>query len=221
VLGAARTGSGKTLAFLVPLLERLYRSGWSAVDGLGALVIAPTRELAVQVISNDRESFAMFCLNRVHYGMQIFDVLRVVGKGHAFSAGLIIGGKDLAAEQQRIGSMNILICTPGILMNKAFLSRLVSRHHCTYALLNRSPSAAHGSDFWIRLLQRASLGFGRSMHRVARIPGNRFRTTVAPLLSHRRIESWIWGSQSLLTRYLRIYRWTDKRCCFPRLKRNL
>lgn len=50
ILGAARTGSGKTLAFLIPLLERLYRAGWSPLDGLGALVIAPTRELAVQVI---------------------------------------------------------------------------------------------------------------------------------------------------------------------------
>ena len=43
--GGARTGSGKTLAFLVPLLERLYRARWSRMDGLGALVISPTREL--------------------------------------------------------------------------------------------------------------------------------------------------------------------------------
>jgi ATP-dependent RNA helicase DDX10/DBP4 len=41
-------GSGKTLAFLVPLLESLYRARWSAVDGLGALVISPTRELSLQ-----------------------------------------------------------------------------------------------------------------------------------------------------------------------------
>ena len=60
VLGAAKTGSGKTLAFLVPVLELLHRLRWSAMDGLGAVVISPTRELA----------------------MQIFDVLRVVGKQH-------------------------------------------------------------------------------------------------------------------------------------------
>lgn len=45
VLGAARTGSGKTLAFLVPVLEMLYRRKWGPQDGLGALIISPTREL--------------------------------------------------------------------------------------------------------------------------------------------------------------------------------
>ena len=45
VLGAAWTGSGKTLAFLVPTLEILYRRKWGSQDGLGALIISPTREL--------------------------------------------------------------------------------------------------------------------------------------------------------------------------------
>ena len=94
VLGAAKTGSGKTLAFLVPVLERLYREKWSRLDGLGALVISPTRELA----------------------LQIFDVLRVLGNQHDLAAGLVIGGKDKAEEGHRIGRMNILICTPGRLL---------------------------------------------------------------------------------------------------------
>lgn len=45
VLGAAQTGSGKTLSFLVPILEMLYRRKWGQSDGLGALIISPTREL--------------------------------------------------------------------------------------------------------------------------------------------------------------------------------
>ena len=45
ILGAARTGSGKTLAFLIPVLEILYRRKWGHQDGLGALIISPTREL--------------------------------------------------------------------------------------------------------------------------------------------------------------------------------
>jgi len=49
VLGAAKTGSGKTLAFIIPLLERLFAQRWSRLDGLGALIITPTRELAYQV----------------------------------------------------------------------------------------------------------------------------------------------------------------------------
>lgn len=91
ILGSAKTGSGKTLAFIIPLLECLHREKWSKNDGLGALVITPTRELAYQ----------------------IFEVLRVVGQRHQFSAALIIGGKDLAMERKRIDQMNIIVCTPG------------------------------------------------------------------------------------------------------------
>lgn len=49
ILGAAKTGSGKTLAFVIPLIERLYTEKWSVDDGLAAIVITPTRELALQV----------------------------------------------------------------------------------------------------------------------------------------------------------------------------
>ncbi|KAG8904283.1 ATP-dependent RNA helicase dbp4 [Tulasnella sp. 403] len=94
VLGAARTGSGKTLAFLIPLLEVLYRQKWGTSDGLGALVISPTRELA----------------------LQIFDVLRKIGGFHSFSAGLVIGGKNVRDEKERMSRMNILIATPGRLL---------------------------------------------------------------------------------------------------------
>lgn len=93
ILGAARTGSGKTLAFLIPVLENLYRTQCIGPDaGLGAMIISPTRELAIQ----------------------IFDVLRLLGrKGHLFAAGLIIGGKGLREEQDALTRMNIVVCTPG------------------------------------------------------------------------------------------------------------
>ncbi|XP_078618268.1 putative ATP-dependent RNA helicase DDX10 [Branchiostoma floridae x Branchiostoma japonicum] len=94
ILGAAKTGSGKTLAFLLPVLEGLWRLQWSQQDGLGALIITPTRELAYQ----------------------IFEVLRKVGKKHDFSAGLVIGGKDVTEESQQIYRTNIVICTPGRLL---------------------------------------------------------------------------------------------------------
>lgn len=94
VLGAAKTGSGKTLAFLIPLLELLWRQRWSSMDGLGALVISPTRELAYQT----------------------FEVLRQVGRRHDVSAGLVIGGKDLREEQACIQRMSVLVCTPGRLL---------------------------------------------------------------------------------------------------------
>ncbi|EXJ55257.1 hypothetical protein A1O7_08183 [Cladophialophora yegresii CBS 114405] len=91
ILGAAKTGSGKTLAFLLPVLENLYRKRWTDYDGVGALILSPTRELAIQ----------------------IFEVLRKVGRNHMFSAGLVIGGKSLQEERERLGRMNILVATPG------------------------------------------------------------------------------------------------------------
>jgi superfamily II DNA/RNA helicase len=66
ILGAAKTGSGKTLAFLIPVLEILYRQKWSTVDGLGALIISPTRELVRRlilycVVDERRCKFSMCC----------------------------------------------------------------------------------------------------------------------------------------------------------------
>jgi ATP-dependent RNA helicase DDX10/DBP4 len=93
ILGAAKTGSGKTLSFIIPVLENLYRLQHVGADaGLGALILSPTRELAIQ----------------------IFDVLCKVGKhGHMFAAGLLIGGKSLESERQALPRMNILVATPG------------------------------------------------------------------------------------------------------------
>lgn len=62
------------------VLEKLYRLKWGPLDGLGALIISPTRELA----------------------LQIFDELRKMGKKHEFSAGLLIGGKKVKEEQERV-----------------------------------------------------------------------------------------------------------------------
>ncbi|MCP9264306.1 Ddx10 protein [Dirofilaria immitis] len=95
VVGAAKTGSGKTLAFLIPLLECLWRQRWSRmVDGLGALIISPTRELAFQT----------------------YQVLNKIGAHHQFSVAVLIGGTDVEFENKRIGSVNIVVCTPGRLL---------------------------------------------------------------------------------------------------------
>jgi ATP-dependent RNA helicase RhlE len=52
VLATAQTGTGKTLAFLIPVIERLLQSGkpTSEKSGIAALVLVPTRELAMQVV---------------------------------------------------------------------------------------------------------------------------------------------------------------------------
>ncbi|GAB4830045.1 hypothetical protein Ancab_019687 [Ancistrocladus abbreviatus] len=95
ILGASKTGSGKTLAFVIPVLEMLNRLRWGPEDGVGSIVISPTCELAVQ----------------------LFNVLNSVGRYHGFSAGLLIGGcKDVDTEKEHVNELNILVCTPGRLL---------------------------------------------------------------------------------------------------------
>src|SRR6185437_11988460 len=49
VLGQAATGTGKTAAFSLPILQRLHDSHRGKGSGPYALILAPTRELAMQV----------------------------------------------------------------------------------------------------------------------------------------------------------------------------
>lgn len=91
IMATAKTGSGKTLAFLIPTIEALLRNKITEFDGLAALIVSPTRELAVQ----------------------IFEVLTKIGNHNQFSAGLVTGGKDVKYEKERVSRMNILVGTPG------------------------------------------------------------------------------------------------------------
>nr|ADO17669.1 CNB00610 [Tremella mesenterica] len=54
VLGMARTGSGKTLAYLIPLLQRLSSSA-VPVPSIKALILCPSRELAVQILKAGKD----------------------------------------------------------------------------------------------------------------------------------------------------------------------
>lgn len=94
VLGAAKTGSGKTLAFVIPVIEKLYREKWSQEDGVGCIILSPTNDLAGQ----------------------IWEVVRKVGKHHNFSGGAIVKRTGIEQEKERINSLNILVCTPGRLV---------------------------------------------------------------------------------------------------------
>lgn len=91
VLGAAKTGSGKTLCFVIPVLERLVVEHWDTEMGVGAILLSPTRELA----------------------LQIFKVMQVVGYKHVLSAALLTGGRDVAEERRRLHVISIIVGTPG------------------------------------------------------------------------------------------------------------
>jgi ATP-dependent RNA helicase RhlE len=97
VLATAQTGTGKTLAFLIPIMEQLLQQ---KMPGITALVLVPTRELAMQVADQ-------------------FDALR--GK-QLSPAALVVGG---LAEGQQLRSIRngarLMVATPGRLED--FLDR--------------------------------------------------------------------------------------------------
>lgn len=93
VIGCAQTGTGKTAAFVIPIVERL------AVLPKGhpqALVLAPTRELA----------------------LQIYGSIEKLGRSHGISATVIVGGSDMQAQIRGLRQRpDVLVATPGRLLD--------------------------------------------------------------------------------------------------------
>ncbi len=94
VLGCAQTGTGKTAAFAIPMLQRL--SSRPAKKGIAALILTPTRELAIQIEEN-------FALYGKHLGLK-----------HCCIFGGVTQGRQVSALQSGI---DILIATPGRLLD--------------------------------------------------------------------------------------------------------
>ncbi len=95
VAGQAQTGTGKTAAFLVSLFQRLLThpaAPGRGAAGIRALVLAPTRELAVQIF-NDAE---------------------VLGKHTGLKIAVVYGGVDYEKQRKQLSDgIDILIGTPG------------------------------------------------------------------------------------------------------------
>jgi ATP-dependent RNA helicase RhlE len=89
ILATAQTGTGKTLAFLIPVIERLLKN---QTPGIAALVLVPTRELAMQVLDQ-------------------YNALR--GK-QLLPAALVVGGLAEAGQLQAIRKgARVVVATPG------------------------------------------------------------------------------------------------------------
>jgi ATP-dependent RNA helicase RhlE len=89
VLATAMTGTGKTLAFLIPVIEQLLKQN---TPGINALVLVPTRELAMQVVAQ-------------------YNALR--GK-QLMPAALVVGGLSEGAQLQAIRrGARFVVATPG------------------------------------------------------------------------------------------------------------
>jgi len=103
LIAAAQTGTGKTASFVLPILEKLYTTHIQQNHKLRnkrirALILTPTRELAVQVEAN----------------------IQQYGKYLEFSSMSMYGGVDSAPQKTRlIWGIDILVATPGRLLDLA------------------------------------------------------------------------------------------------------
>ncbi|KAG8462258.1 hypothetical protein KFE25_012078 [Diacronema lutheri] len=92
VIGRASTGSGKTAAFALPILQRLSEEPF----GVFALVLTPTRELAVQ----------------------ISEQVRALGELMRVRCEVVVGGADMIAQAAALGRRpHVVIGTPGRLLD--------------------------------------------------------------------------------------------------------
>lgn len=93
VIAQAQTGTGKTLAFLLPILEKLD----SDADHIQALIVTPTRELALQITS-EVQKFA-----------EKMDHVHVLA---------VYGGKDVEQQLKKLKrNISIVVATPGRLLD--------------------------------------------------------------------------------------------------------
>ncbi|CAN5291769.1 hypothetical protein BH10PAT1_BH10PAT1_3330 [soil metagenome] len=73
IIGIAKTGTGKTAAFLIPLIDKILRN-----DKESVLIIAPTRELAVQTqdelrkFTTNMNIYSVLCIGGANMGKQIY-----------------------------------------------------------------------------------------------------------------------------------------------------
>jgi len=96
VLGIAKTGSGKTASYVLPILHRLLESPISQYRAPAVLVLVPTRELADQV-------------------QQVFQAFLPI-LPERLTCLAAYGGVSINPQMQAIGKVNILVATPGRLL---------------------------------------------------------------------------------------------------------
>jgi len=115
LLGSAQTGTGKTAAFAIPILQNLSEKD-QRTNQIKALILTPTRELAIQIEEN----------------------FQAYGKHLKLKSLVIFGGvKQHAQEQQLKRGVDILIATPGRLLD--FISQgIIKLHHLQIFVLDEA-----------------------------------------------------------------------------------
>ncbi|KAK9449103.1 P-loop containing nucleoside triphosphate hydrolase protein [Limtongia smithiae] len=124
VVVEAVTGSGKTIAFLLPIVEILYRTAPLPKAHIGAVVVAPTRELASQ-IHTVLESVLAFQPAKLHLDERVQDddddeSAPPSSTFYELRSQLLIGGATTSAHDAHVfrsTSPQILVGTPGRLLD--------------------------------------------------------------------------------------------------------
>ncbi len=120
VAGQAQTGTGKTLAFLVAVMNRLLTRPALAErkpEDPRALILAPTRELAIQIHKD-----------AVKFGSQL---------GLRFA--LVYGGVDYDKQRELLQQgVDVIIATPGRLIDYVKQHKVVSLHACEMCVLDEA-----------------------------------------------------------------------------------
>ena len=112
ILGRSKTGTGKTLAYLLPALERLLSTGldeYRPGRDVGVLIIAPTRELVIQ-IADQANAVLSF-----HSDMEVCDMY---------------GGTSMRRDIRNLSGKSlpaVLVATPGRLLEHLETTRIKSR----------------------------------------------------------------------------------------------
>ncbi|KAG7098581.1 hypothetical protein E1B28_000511 [Marasmius oreades] len=117
LVGMARTGSGKSLAYMIPLVQRLG-GRHSTTFGARALILLPTRELALQILKVGKELTRGWDHDKgTHAGDQKESSDT---KGMNLRWGLIVGGEGLDEQFEMISNNpDVIIATPGRLLHLA------------------------------------------------------------------------------------------------------
>lgn len=138
ICACARTGSGKTLAFLLPVLERMTKKPCAASRSVTrALIISPTRELAVQIFKV-AEKLVKYCPKiRVQLAAGEFSFFTVI------QLSFTSGGLDLHSQEASLRqNPDLVIATPGRLIDHLSNAPSFSLHNIEYLVLDEADKYA-------------------------------------------------------------------------------
>jgi len=118
VVGQAQTGTGKTLAFVLPLLQKVDAER----DAVQGLIVAPTRELAIQITAEVRK------------------LTEALGEINVLA---VYGGQDVIAQMHKLeGKVHVVVATPGRLLDH-IRRETIDLSHVSTLMLDEADQMLH------------------------------------------------------------------------------